>query len=66
LGVVVPMDSQIFRKRFQGPKLIGLKSYLYHWKDIETQMSKMGSHDPFGHLKHKLWPKERPRVKLAV
>jgi len=27
-------------------------------------MSKMGSHDPFGHLKHKLWPKEMPRVKL--
>ncbi len=22
-------------------------------------MSKMGSHDPFGHLKHKLWPNER-------
>jgi len=21
-------------------------------------MSKMGSHDPFGHLEHKLWPKE--------
>jgi len=20
----------------------------------------MGSHDPFGHLKHKLWPKEGP------
>jgi hypothetical protein len=29
-------------------------------------MSKMGSHDPFGHLKHNLWPKERSRVKLAV
>ncbi len=29
-------------------------------------MFKMGSHDPFGHLKHKLWPKERPRVKLAI
>jgi hypothetical protein len=29
-------------------------------------MSKMGSHDSFGHLKHKLWPKERPGVKLAV
>jgi hypothetical protein len=28
-------------------------------------MSKMGSHDPFGHLKHKLWPKEGPGVKLA-
>jgi len=29
-------------------------------------MSKMGSHDPFGHLKHKLCPKERPGVKLAI
>jgi hypothetical protein len=29
-------------------------------------MLKMGSHDPFGDLKHKLWPKERPKVKLAV
>jgi len=27
---------------------------------------KMGSHHPFEHLKHKLWPKERPGVKLAV
>ncbi len=29
-------------------------------------MSKMGLHDSFGHLKHKLWPKERSGVKLAV
>jgi hypothetical protein len=29
-------------------------------------MSKKGSHDPFGLLKHKLWPKEGPRVELAV
>jgi hypothetical protein len=29
-------------------------------------MSKMGSYRPFGHLKHKLWPKEGPRVKLAI
>jgi hypothetical protein len=26
----------------------------------------MGSHDSFGHLKHKLWPKERSGIKLAV
>ncbi len=26
----------------------------------------MGSHCPFGHLKHKLWPKEGMRVKLAI
>jgi hypothetical protein len=28
-------------------------------------MSKMGLHDPFGHLKHKLWPKEGSGVKLV-
>jgi hypothetical protein len=50
----------------QGSKPIGLKGFLYHWKAIETKMSKMGSHDPFGHLKHKLWPKERSGVKLPI
>jgi hypothetical protein len=29
-------------------------------------MSKMGLHHPFGHLKHKLWPKERSGVELAM
>jgi hypothetical protein len=29
-------------------------------------MSEIGLHHPFGHPKHKLWPKERPRVKLAI
>jgi hypothetical protein len=29
-------------------------------------MSKRGSHDSFGHLKHKLWQKKRSRVKLVV
>jgi hypothetical protein len=29
-------------------------------------MSKMGLHFPFEHLKHKLWAKERPRIKLAI
>jgi hypothetical protein len=29
-------------------------------------MFKMGSHDPFGHFQHKLWPKERSRVKLPI
>jgi hypothetical protein len=29
-------------------------------------MSKMGSHNPFGHSKHKLWSKERLGVKLPI
>jgi hypothetical protein len=66
LGVGVPVDSQVFRERLQGSKPIALKNSLYHWKAIETQMFEMGLHDPFGHLKHKLWSKERSRVKLTV
>jgi hypothetical protein len=26
----------------------------------------MGSCDPFRHFKHKLWPKEKPRIKLTI
>ncbi len=48
------MDSRIFKGRLQGLNLIGLKGYLYHWKHLGTLMSKMGSHDPFEYLKHKL------------
>jgi hypothetical protein len=29
-------------------------------------MFKMGSHDPFGYLKHKLWPKEGSGLKLPI
>jgi len=36
LGVGVSVDSQMFRKRLQGSKPNVLKSFLYHWKDIET------------------------------
>ncbi len=36
LGVEVPMDSWIFRKRLQGLKPIGSKSFLYHWKAFGT------------------------------
>jgi len=29
-------------------------------------MSKMDLHDPFGYLKHKLWPKEKLGIKLPI
>jgi hypothetical protein len=66
LGVGVTMDSQIFKEWLQGTKRIGLKRSLYHWKALGMQMSKMDLHDPFGHVKHKLWPKEGPRFKLPI
>ncbi len=43
-----------------------------HWsffciiEKISKFKSKMGLHEPFGHLQHKLWQKERPGVKLAI
>jgi hypothetical protein len=59
LGVRVFMDSRIFEGRLQGSKFIWLKSSLYHWKALKIYMFEMGLHDPFGDLKHKLWPKKR-------
>jgi hypothetical protein len=29
-------------------------------------MFEMGLHEPFEHLRHKLWPKENAEVKLAI
>jgi len=29
-------------------------------------MFEMGSHDPFKHFKHKLWPKEGLEIKLVI
>jgi hypothetical protein len=66
LRIRIPMDSRIFRRRLQGSKLIGLKSSLFNWKALGTWMFEMGLHDPFGYLKHKLWPKEGSRVKLTI
>jgi len=35
LGVRVPMDSQMFKKRLQGAKPNCSRIFLYHWKAIE-------------------------------
>jgi hypothetical protein len=51
------MDFRIFKVRLQGSKPIASKISLYHWKAIAS---------PFGHLKHKLWPKKRLGVKFAL
>ncbi len=62
----VHRDSWNFNIWLQGSKHLALKSSLYHWKTVEEWMSKMGLHDPFGYLQHKLWQKKRSRVKLTI
>jgi hypothetical protein len=59
-------DSQKLRTRLQGSKKLILKCSLYRWKGLEAYMSKMASHEPFGHLQHKLCMKEGSGVKLAI
>jgi hypothetical protein len=59
-------DSRMFRARQQGPKHLALGCSWCHWKGLETYISKMASHWPFGHPQPKLWAKEGPGVKLAV
>jgi len=49
-----------------GVKIHWIEEFLYQWKDLGMQIFKMGSHDPFGYLKHKLWPKKGPEVKLPI
>jgi len=56
--------SEYLKSDFKGQKFIGLKSSLHNWKPFETL--KMGSHDPFEYLKHKLWPKKGPKIKLPI
>jgi hypothetical protein len=66
MGLEESLNSQKLRVRLQGSKHFALKCFSYHWKDLEVQMSKMASHESFGHLQHKLWSKEGSRVKLVV
>jgi hypothetical protein len=50
----------------RGQKTLHWGVFLYRWKGLEVQMSKMALNEPFGHLQHKLWSKEGSRVKLAI
>jgi hypothetical protein len=65
-GFGVLRDSRMFRVRQQGPKHLALGCSWCHWKGLKAYISKMASHQPFGHLSPKLWAKEGPGVKLAV
>jgi hypothetical protein len=66
LGVGIMVDSQIFREQLQGSKPNGLKSFFITLESSWNIDVKMGLHNPFGHLKHKLGSKERLGVKLVI
>jgi hypothetical protein len=66
VGDGVLVGFQNFKKQLQGSKPNGLWCSLYDWKALGAQISKMGLHCSFGHLKHKLWSKERLGVELPI
>jgi len=55
-----------FQKAITGVKTHWIEKLLISLESPWNTMSKMSLHDPFGHLKHKLWSKERPGIKLAI
>jgi hypothetical protein len=66
LGVGIPNGLPNLQNAIPRAKTHHFEKFFISLKTIDAQMSKMGSHCPFKHLKHKLCPKERPGIKLAV
>jgi hypothetical protein len=66
MRVGVPNGFLNIQKAIAGIKTHWFEDFFISLEAIEMYMSKMGSYDPFGHLKHKLCPKKRLEVKLSM
>jgi hypothetical protein len=60
------LTSEFSKSNYMGQNPLDCRVFFIIWKSLGMYMSKMSSHDPFGYLKHKLWPKEGLRVKLPI
>jgi hypothetical protein len=65
-GLGSPPGLPKFQSSIAGAKTPCIGVFFISLEAIEVQMSKMGSHGPFGHLQNTLWQKERPGIKLAI
>jgi hypothetical protein len=61
-----PSGLPNLQRAIAGVKIQCLEEFFISLESSRNVDIKMGSHRQFGHLKHKLWPKEGPRVKLAI
>jgi len=66
LRVGVPRESQIFREKFEGSKTHWIEDVFIPLKRFRDVDVKMGLHDQFEYLQHKLWPKERLGIKVLI
>jgi hypothetical protein len=65
-GVGSPLGLSKLQSSIAGVKTSHLEAFFMSLKIHRSVDVEMASHEPFGHLQHKLWQKERPGVKLAV
>jgi hypothetical protein len=61
LGIGILMILEFSKSIYRGQNPLDWKVFYIIGKLLE--LLKMGLHDPFGYLKHKLWPKETMKVK---
>jgi hypothetical protein len=66
VGIRVPNGLPNFHSTISGVKTHWFEDFFISSKNIETWMFKMNSHDSFGHLKYKLWSKEKLGVKVTI
>jgi len=66
LRVGVPRESQIFREKIEGSKTHWIDDIFIPLKRFRNVDVKMGLHDQFEYLQHKLWPKERLGIKVSI
>jgi hypothetical protein len=59
-----PNGVSNLHRTIAGVKNHWIEEFLYHWKTLGMQMPKMSLHDPFGHMKHKIYPKKGSGVIL--
>jgi hypothetical protein len=66
-GLGSPLRLPKLQSLIVGAKTPRIEAFFISLESYQSlDVGKMGLHEPFGHLQHKLWWKERSRVKLVV
>jgi hypothetical protein len=66
LGVAFVWKSWRFKALVEKANKHSIRPPRYHWKGLEVKRPKVSLHCSFRTKMHKLWPRERSRVKLGI
>jgi hypothetical protein len=65
-GLGSPSGLPKLQSSIAGAKTPCIEVFFIALESYQSVVVENVSHEPFGHVQHKLWQKERPRVKLAI